>query len=154
MKLLRFPQFLGVALFIVVRLFLFNPLAHGQNMQQRPCIQLIANSSQVELESIKTSLSSAVTLSGDFEFFPQRRFDRSCWSVHILSMWLTTVAGSQRGFVVSFVATDPDSKLVGHGIDVGPDNGIIDRSMRSVVAFAVEDIRLSERMKKAQASTP
>jgi len=154
MKLLRFPQFWGVALFIVVRLFLFSSLAHGQNMPQRPCIELIANSSQVELESIKTSLSTAVTLSGDFDFFPQKRSDRSCWSVHILSMWLTTVGGSQRGFVVSFATTDPDSKLVGHGIDVGPDNGIIDRSMRSVVASAVEDIKLSERMKKAQAPTP
>lgn len=124
----------------------------GHNVAGKPCIAFSPESASPSNTFAKDPLEAAVTLSGDFTFFPSSH--EGCWNVHVLSLPVTNAKGKQIGYVVSHTVTDPQGIEVGHALTFGPDRNIFLQAMRKAAADAIRNIRRSRPVSKSSLSTP
>ena|SRR5215469_500090 len=115
-------------------------VAQGAN-RGKPCIAFSPDSTSATNALAKEPLEAAVTLSGDFEFYASRH--DGCWSVHVLSLPVTSAKGKSIGYVVSHTVTDPQSIEVGHALTFGPGQDIFLQAMNKAAADAIRNIRLT-----------
>lgn len=97
-------------------------------------------------------LATAVTLSGDFEFYASDHY--TCWTVHVLSIPVYREGEMQIGYAVSYTVTDPRSIQVGHGLLFGPDRDTFERAMRNAAADAIKNIRLVQSSPQPSSVAP
>jgi hypothetical protein len=107
------------------------------------CIAFAPASSDSVTNLARDPLATAVTLSGDFRFYPRAHFE--CWQVHVLSIPVTVVGG-EGGYAVSYTVTDLGGVEVGFGLQVGPDRDTFDRAMREAAKDAITDIRFKRKL--------
>jgi hypothetical protein len=121
--------------------------------QQKPCIAFAPESPSATTDIYaRDPLATAVTLSGDFGFYPSQHY--GCWNVHVLSMPINLEGGRVIGYAISYTVTDTSGVEVGHALQFGPETTtVFEMAMRSAAADAVKDIRLAQLM-KPQSPTP
>ena|SRR5215471_1551105 len=113
----------------------------------KACIAFSPDSTSATNALAKEPLEAAVTLSGDFEFYASRH--DGCWSVHVLSLPVTSAKGKSIGYVVSHTVTDPQSIEVGHALTFGPGQDIFLQAMNKAAADAIRNIRLTRSISRS-----
>src|SRR5215831_18458826 len=101
--------------------------AAQSQMAKKPCIAYVPESTSETNNYAKEPLQSAVMMSGDLEFFEGSHDD--CWTVHVLSLPVTTAKGKQVGNTISYTVTDPKGVEIGHGLTFGPNSDIFTQAM-------------------------
>jgi hypothetical protein len=121
---------------------LLTGIAVSQNVTTgKPCIAFSPQSISSTNTFAKDPLKAAVMLSGDFDFYP---IDHDgCWTVHVLSLPISSAKGKNMGYAISHTVTDPQGVEIGHGLTFGPDRDIFGQAMRKATADAIRDIRLA-----------
>jgi hypothetical protein len=122
----------------------------GQNAD-KPCIAFSSGDSTETNNYARDPLATAVTLSGDFRFYPSQH--ATCWNVHVLSAPLES-EGRPLGYAISYTVTDPSGVEVGYGLLIRHDTTVFDIAMRNAAAAAVKDIRLTQSMSQPTTATP
>ena len=125
---------------------------NGQNVSDKPCIAFSPESASPTNAFAKDSLEAAVTLSGDFNFYPTSH--EGCWNVHVLSLAVTNAKGKRMGYAVSHTVTGPQGTEVGHALTFGPNQDIFVPAMRKAAADAIRNIRLERPVSKSPLMTP
>ncbi len=109
----------------------------------KPCIAFVSDSSTGEQQQALEPLRTAVTLSGDFDFYPV--YHIGCWTIHVLAIRTSSQGGIQTGYAVSTVVLPPSAYLAGHEMMVAPDTSVFDTTMRDEAAAAIRDIRDTQK---------
>jgi hypothetical protein len=120
---------------------LLTNMAAPQNTTERPCVAFSPQSTSSTNAFAKDPLQSAVTLSGDLDFYPSQH--DGCWTVHVLSLPISSAKGKSMGFAISHTVTDPQSVEVGHALTFGPDRDIFAQAMHKAAADAIRNMRLA-----------
>jgi hypothetical protein len=94
-------------------------------------------------DSARDPLATAVTLSGDFEFYASPH--PGCWTVNVIALELSMEGGSRSGYAVAYTVTNPHEVEVGFALQVGPDRDVLERAMRAAAASAIQDIRFTRK---------
>jgi hypothetical protein len=95
-------------------------------------------------DSARAPLATAVTLSGDFEFYTSAH--SGCWTVHVIALELRTEGGSRAGFAVAYTVTNPHEVDAEFALQSGPDQAVFERTMRAAAASAIQDIRFTRKL--------
>ena len=122
-------------------LVLLQAVAAQEVKPDRPCIAFSSDSDSATNTLAKEPLEAAVMMSGHFDFYASRH--DGCWSVHVLSLPVTSAKGKSIGYVVSHTVTDPQSIEVGHALTFGPGQDIFLQAMNKAAADAIRNIRLT-----------
>ena len=125
---------------LVLSLSVLSAIALTQT-SKKPCIAFAPESDSPTNTFARDPLHSAVTLSGDFDFYEGRH--DGCWNVHVISLPVKSAKGKPIGYAVSHTITDPRDVEVGHALTFGPDRDIFLQAMRRATADAIRNIRLS-----------
>jgi hypothetical protein len=141
-------------LLVVVLLIFVNPAAAQTKSgwtvpAEKPCVAFISESSNsANDEPAKEPLRTAVTLSGDFDFYANAH--GSCWRVRVIGMSIEEKnGGTVLGYVVAWVVTDPSGMFVDHGLSTSPtDRTGFDSAMRAAAASTVQDIRFRTKLQR------
>ena len=105
----------------------------------RPCVAFHSEASDPQTAKMsRDALEIAVTLSGEYDFYPVARY--GCRVVDEISFATTGV----KGYVISFVVLDPADKLLYHGVVTGSDEAF-DNAMRRAATEAIKNIRAGNR---------
>lgn len=116
----------------------------------KPCIAFSSNSDSASNANLlaKEALSTAVTLSGDFQFYESPH--QGCWTVHVISLPMSNEARMPIGYAVSYTVTDPNEIELDHVLLVAPDNSVFERAMRQAAVSAIKSVRLWERLMESK----
>src|ERR1700683_4607621 len=101
----------------VLLLLLIVDVAVGQSVTPagKPCIAFSPGSDSSGSDVLaKDPLATAVTLSGDFEFYPNDH--DACWTVHVLSLPVRLESGMPIGYAISYTVTDPHMLQIAHAL--------------------------------------
>lgn len=126
---------------IALTILLATAVAGQSALAKKPCISFVPESTSATNTYAIDPLHSAVTTSGDFEFFVASH--DGCWAVHVLSLPLVSAKGKHVGYVISHTVTDPKGIEVGHGLTFGPNSDIFVQAMYRATADAIRNIRLA-----------
>jgi len=116
-------------------------------IKSKPCIAFDGGGPETIDSMAREPLSTAVTLSGDFEFSSSSR--TGCWTVNVLSLVVRSGSGVQVGYAVSYTVTDPSGFEVNHYLMCGQED-IFDGAMRKAAADAVKNIRFVQSLGSLQ----
>lgn len=108
----------------------------------KPCIAFSPESDSPTNALAKDPLEASVLLSRDLNFYATRH--EGCWTVHVLSLPVTSANGTNMGYVISHTVTDPQSNEVGHALAFGPDQDVFAQAMRKAAADAIRNVRLKK----------
>jgi hypothetical protein len=113
---------------------------------QAPAHECIAFSPSDSSSSMlaKDPLSTAVTLSGDFDFYPSSHL--GCWEVNVIALEATTQDGLRVGYAVSYTITNPSGVELDFALRFGPDQAVIERAMRDAAADTIKHIRVIRKV--------
>ena len=134
----------------MLTLLLATAVAARTPVTEKPCISFVSESTSETNTYALAPLQSAVMRSGDFEFLVGVHDD--CWTVHVLSLPVTTTKGKRVGYAISHSVTDPKGLELGHGLTFGPNSDIFVQAMRKATADAIRSIRLARS--SSQSSAP
>lgn len=133
----------------LLTMLLATALAAQPTVTEKPCITFVPESTAETNTYAIDPLKSAVMTSGDFEFLVG--VHDGCWTVHVLSLPVTTAKGKRVGYAISQTVTDPKGMEVGHGLAFGPTSDIFAQAMRKATAEAIRNIRLSRSTSQSAA---
>jgi len=108
------------------------------------CISFVSEDEPVN-NLARAPLDAAVTLSGDYDFYPTSH--TGCWEVNVVAMSTSSGSGACSGYAVAWAVTDPYGAMWGHGLNAGPDKDTFDRAMRAAAVDAIKDIRQMRAIK-------
>lgn len=108
---------------------------------EKPCVAFSPQSTSSTNAFAKDPLQAAVMQSGDLDFYPSNH--DGCWTVHVLSLPISSAKGKSMGYAISHTVTDPQGIEVGHALTFGPDRGIFAQAMRKAAADAIRNMRLA-----------
>lgn len=132
----------GVTKRLLVVFFLMTAAALPQNLTtKKPCVAFSPQSTSSTNAFAKEPLQAAVLLSGDLDFYPSAH--DGCWTVHVLSLPISSARSKQMGYAISHTVTDPEGVEVGHALTFGPDRDIFAQAMRKAAADAIRNMRLA-----------
>src|ERR1700691_2757232 len=128
----------------LIFLLLIVHSAAAQNATSgKPCIAFSPGDESAGTDGLaKDPLATAVTLSGDFEFYASSH--AACGTVEVLSLPVQLENGVPIGYAISYTVTDPKSIQIYHGLQCGPDRNAFEQAMRKAAAEAVKDIRFTQ----------
>jgi len=103
---------------LLLLLIVDTAVAQSVTPAGKPCIAFSPGSDPSGSDMLaKDPLATAVTLSGDFEFYASDH--DTCWTVHVLSMPVHLEGGIPIGYAVSYTVTDPHMLQIGHALQFG-----------------------------------
>ena len=126
---------------IVMTMLLFTcAVVTAQAEKEKPCIAFVAaDDNDPYVQRARDPLRTAVTFSGDLDFYPA--YKASCWRVHVIAAAIKHENGSHSGFVVCYIITDPAQIFVDQGLHIGRNEEVFEDAMRKAAAKTIKHIR-------------